>query len=153
MPGLVISLRPEERFLVNGALLKNGSKRSQIYIEDDDVYVLRLRDAIHPDNADTPIKRVYFYVQTILSGDVKVKDGIDNLLKGLKDLAAVFSGTPLEKPLTRAIKGAENRRFYSVLYALKPLFEIEAEMLMPMNAAIGAHAADVSAEAPLAHAG
>jgi len=40
-----------------------------------------------------------------------------------------------------------------VLYALKPLFEIEAEMLMPMNAAIGAHAADVSAEAPLAHAG
>lgn len=153
MPGLVISLRPKEKFLVNGALLSNGERRSQIHVEDDNVYVLRLSDALHPDNVDTPIKRVYFAVQTILSGDVKSEDGIDNVLKGLTDLALVFEDTSLEKPLNRAIKSAANKRFYSVLYALKPLFELEAKMLMPIGVGVAAPATEGSADAPLARAG
>jgi len=38
MSGLVLSLKAEEKFLVNGALLINGSKRSQIRIGADGRY-------------------------------------------------------------------------------------------------------------------
>jgi len=60
MSGLVLSLKAEEKFLVNGALLINGSKRSQIRIGGDDVNVLRLSDAMHPREITTPVRRVYY---------------------------------------------------------------------------------------------
>ena len=129
MSGLVISLKPNERFLVNGALLSNGTKRSQICVEGDDVYVLRLSDAIHPASVDTPIKRVYYLVQLILSGDVSPTDVAQRLDSGLQALRDVFANTPLAEALSKAHVSAEAGRYYSTLYALKSLFGLEAEML------------------------
>lgn len=128
MAGLVISLKPNENFLVNGALLKNGPKRGQICIGDD-VSILRMSDAIHPDEATTPVKRVYYTTQVILSCDVKASDVDVELQTGLAGLASVFEGTPIEKSVEKALKSAKAGRYYSVLCALKPLLEIESELL------------------------
>lgn len=128
MAGLVISLKPNENFLVNGALLKNGPKRGQICVGDD-VSILRMSDAIHPDEATTPVTRVYYTTQIILSCDVKACDVDVELQTGLAGLANVFEGTPIAKSIEKAIKSAKMGRYYSVLCALKPLLEIESEML------------------------
>lgn len=129
MSGLVISLKPNERFLVNGALLSNGAKRSQICVEGEDVYVLRLSDAIHPDNVDTPIKRVYYLVQLILSGDASPSEIGQRLDNGLQALTNVFMNTPLAESLSKAQKSATTGRYYSTLYILKSLLTLEADML------------------------
>lgn len=128
MAGLVISLKPNENFLVNGALLKNGPKRGQICVGDD-VSILRMSDAIHPDEATTPVKRVYYTTQVILSCDVKASDVDLELQTGLAGLATVFEGTPIAKSVEKALRSAKVGRYYSVLCALKPLLEIESEML------------------------
>lgn len=129
MSGLVISLKPNENFLVNGALLSNGSKRSQIRVHDKGVHVLRMSDALHPDEAVTPIKRVYYKVQLILSGDDIFEDMRQGILDDLDALMTVFEKTPMAAYLSRAKVALLNERFYSVLYALKSLFDIEAELL------------------------
>ncbi len=129
MSGLVIRLKPNERFLVNGALLMNGDKRSQICVPDDEVYVLRMSDALHPDEVDTPVKRVYYAVQIILSGDGKAAELESDVKKGLDALQAVFDGTPMGPTLEKAQAAYEKGRFYSVLYTLKSLFDIEAGLL------------------------
>ncbi len=129
MSGLVISLKPNERFLVNGALLLNGDKRSQICIPNDDVFVLRVSDALHPDEVDTPVKRVYYAVQIILSGDGNADALGGDVKSGLDALQAVFDGTPMSPTLEKAQKAFEKGRYYSVLYTLKSLFDIEAGLL------------------------
>jgi len=43
MAGLVLKLRPKERFMINGVVLQNGEKRSNIVVVSEDVNVLRLR--------------------------------------------------------------------------------------------------------------
>ncbi len=129
MSGLVISLKPNEKFLVNGALLMNGSKRSQICLPDDDVYVLRLSDALHPNEVNSPVRRVYYAVQLILSGDndaVKIEDDVRS---GLLALEAVFESTPLSQTLEKAKIAFLKGHFYSVLNNLKSLFPIEDAML------------------------
>lgn len=128
MAGLVISLKPNENFLVNGALLKNGPKRGQICVGDD-VSVLRMSDAIHPDDATTPVKRVYYTTQIILSCDVKACDVDVELQTGLAGLATVFENTPILKSVEKAIRSAKAGRYYSVLCALKPLLEVEDQIL------------------------
>jgi len=84
MSGLVLSLKAEEKFLVNGALLINGSKRSQIRIGGDDVNVLRLSDAMHPREVTTPVRRVYYAAQIYLSGDANPEDITCDILDGAR---------------------------------------------------------------------
>ncbi|NNC37708.1 MAG: flagellar biosynthesis repressor FlbT [Acidimicrobiales bacterium] len=129
MAGLVLSLKPNEKFLVNGALLENGPKRGQIRVEADGVNVLRLSDVIHPDDVNTPIKRVYYNAQLVLSGDMTIDEVEAQVKDGLVDLLKVFAGTEMIKNILKAANAVEHGRYYSVLCALKPLLHIEQELL------------------------
>jgi flagellar protein FlbT len=59
---LKISLKPNEKMIMGGAVIKNGSHPSVFFIENN-VLVLRERDIITEELADTPCKRIYFTVQ------------------------------------------------------------------------------------------
>lgn len=133
MSGLVISLKPNEKFLVNGALLMNGPKRSQICLPDDDVYVLRVSDALHPNEVNSPVRRVYYAVQLILSGDNKTDQIEEDVRSGLLSLEAVFEGTALSETLTKAKIAFLKGHFYSVLNNLRSLFDIEDVMLKSVS--------------------
>ena len=54
MTGLVLKLGPHERVLINGAVIENGDKRSRLAIMTPNANILRLRDAIHPEEVNTP---------------------------------------------------------------------------------------------------
>ena len=49
MSGLVLKLGPKERVLINGAVIENGDRRSRLSIVTPGANILRLRDAIHPE--------------------------------------------------------------------------------------------------------
>ena len=60
---LSLRLKPGERLIVNGAVLRNGSPRA-IEIELlNHVTTLHERDLMLPEQADTPLKRLYFEIQ------------------------------------------------------------------------------------------
>ena len=68
MSGLVLKLGPRERVMINGVVMENGDRRTRINIMTPEANVLRLRDAIHPDDAKTPVKRVCYIAQLALAG-------------------------------------------------------------------------------------
>jgi len=149
MSGLVISLKADEKFLVNGALLINGSKRSQIRIGADDVNVLRLSDALHPDEVKTPVRRVYYAAQIYLSGDAPASEITAEITAGLSSLAHVFEHTPLMPQIRKAEKSVKARRFYSLLCTLKPLMALEAKLLNIAPPSICAQEAETKMPVPL----
>ena len=63
--GLKLSLKPGEKFVVNGAVLVNADRRSSLVIENT-ASVLRERDIMQPEDANTPAKRIYFVVMMYL---------------------------------------------------------------------------------------
>lgn len=129
MPGLVLNLRPHEKFIVNGVVLKNGAKRSQIRVEDENANVLRVRDAIHPQDVDTPVKRAYYIAQLLISGDITEEDGRDRLDESLSQLSGVFQVGEASERLKKAIDAAGQGRYYSVLCQLKNILPIEQALL------------------------
>ena len=129
MSGLVLSLKADEKFLVNGALLINGSKRSQIRIGGDDVNVLRLSDALHPSEVTTPVRRVYYAAQIFLSGDANASDISSDIQDGLSALETVFENTPLLPQIRKSKKAVAAGRYYSLICALRPLLQLEADLL------------------------
>lgn len=70
MSGLILKLAPKERILLNGAVLENGDRRARLRIITPRAHILRLREALHPDQADTPLRRLCYTVQLVLTGDI-----------------------------------------------------------------------------------
>ena len=56
---LKLSLRPGEKFVVNGAVVQNGDRRAALVLQNK-ASVLREKDIMQPETADTPARRIYF---------------------------------------------------------------------------------------------
>ena len=59
---LNIELRPHEKIFINGAVIANGADRARISLLND-AAILREKDILTEEKADTPCKRVYLAIQ------------------------------------------------------------------------------------------
>jgi flagellar protein FlbT len=129
MTGLVIRLAPYERVLLNGAVIENGDRRTSLSIKTPNAHVLRLRDAIHPDQANTPVKRTCYYAQLILSGDSPEDAMRQPLMRAIEQLSQVFFDTDSRNLLTEATEAAVSSDYYKCLKALRALLPREARLM------------------------
>ncbi|MGB0497876.1 MAG: flagellar biosynthesis repressor FlbT [Rubricella sp.] len=129
MPGLVLKLRPRERILVNGVVMENGDRRSRLNILTPDANILRLRDAIHPEDANTPVSRVCYIAQLLLAGEVEEGEAHRQLLRGIEQLSQVLTDRDSRAVLTDATDALMQGNIYRCLKALRVLLPREARLL------------------------
>ncbi len=129
MSGLVLKLSPKERLLINGAVIENGDRRARLSIVTPDAHILRLRDAIHPEAAKTPVRRVCYAVQLVLSGDAKPEDVQLQLLRWIEDLSQVLTDHDSRTSLAQASAGVIEGQYYQCLKALRALLPREDRLL------------------------
>lgn len=132
MSGLVLKLAPKERVLINGAVIENGDRRSRLSIMTPNANILRLRDAIHPEDAKTPVKRVCYIAQLVLSGDVEPQEARTQLLRGIEQLSQVFKDSDSRDQLKVASEAVVAEEFYQAMKALRNLLPREERLLAAM---------------------
>ncbi len=146
MSGLVLKLAPRERVLVNGAVIENGDRRGRLCIKTPGAHVLRLRDALHPDEVTTPVKRVCYVAQLALSGDADPEEARRQLLRGIDQLAQALDDPESREALDVSRRAVMQDRVYQALRVLRTLLPLEARLLGPQPCA----AAPRAAPAPVA---
>lgn len=129
MSGLVLKLTPRERVLVNGAVIENGDRRSKLSILTPNANILRLRDAIRPDEATTPVRRVCYIAQLVLSGDAALDKAFQQLLTGIEQLSQVFQDDDSRRHLTTATDALQAQDYYRMLKSLRALLPREDRLL------------------------
>ena len=129
MPGLILKLRAHEQILVNGVIMQNGDRNARLIIKTPGANILRLRDAIHPDDVDTPVKRVCYIAQLAVAGEVEPEQAVAQLGSGIAQLQDALSGFEGCEHLDEAIDQLRRRNFYGVLRALRRVLPIEALLL------------------------
>lgn len=129
MTGLVLKLAPGERVLVNGAVILNGERRARFSILTPNAKVLRMRDALHPDEANTPVRRVCYVAQLILSGDAETDEGTKQLLLGIEQLSQVFRDPDSRALLADATKWVSAGNIYQALKSLRSLLPREERLM------------------------
>ena len=129
MTGLVLKLGPKERVLINGAVIENGDRRSKMSIVTPDAHILRLRDAIHPQEANTPVKRVCYAAQLVLTGDARPQEARLPLLRHIEELSQVFTDSDSRATIAEATSALVNDRHYQCLKALRALLPREERLL------------------------
>ncbi|RMA43492.1 flagellar biosynthesis repressor FlbT [Rhodophyticola porphyridii] len=129
MSGLVLKLSPKERVLINGAVVENGDRRSRLSIMTPNAHILRLRDAIHPEEVNTPVRRVCYIAQLVLSGDADFEDAKLQILRGMEQLSQVFTDADSRAQLAAATDHLVNGQTYQALKALRTLLPREDRYL------------------------
>jgi flagellar protein FlbT len=129
MSGLVLKLGPKERMLVNGAVLENGDRRTRLSVLTPDANILRLKDAIHPDDAHTRVRRRCYSDQLVLSGDEAVDRIRQPTLHRIEELSRVFTDHDSRALLTAATHAVLQANYYQCLKHLRALIPREDRLL------------------------
>ncbi|MEO0398779.1 MAG: flagellar biosynthesis repressor FlbT [Pseudomonadota bacterium] len=129
MSGLVLKLQPGEQILVNGVVMQNGDRRAQLRIKTKDANILRLRDAMHPDEANTPVKRVYYAAQLVVAGEAQPEEVRADLIKDINVLLGIFRDQESLTALQDALRQVEADQFYFAMRELKRVLPMEETLL------------------------
>jgi flagellar protein FlbT len=138
---LKVELKPHERIIIGSCVITNTDQRARLLIDGDNVPILREKDIMTPESADTPAKLVYLAVQLMyISPDPQNNHGTYfNLLRDI--ITAVPSAWPIIEEINSNIL---NGQLYRALKEARKLIAFERELLDRIEAM---NKADVSTAA------
>jgi flagellar biosynthesis repressor protein FlbT len=122
---LKVELKPNERIIIGQVVIRNGEGRTRFFIEGS-APILREKDILTGQTADTPAKRIYLCVQLMYL------DGFDSVQSDLYfDLINDFLGAA---PSARSLCSEINNRilsgdFYKALKTSKELIAYEKKLV------------------------
>ncbi len=122
---LVIDLKPHEKILIGEAVITNDSQRTRLHIAGNSA-IMREKDVMQEEEADTPCKKVYFLIQCMyLARNPREYHKIYfDMLKEIQEAApscALFFAQINDQIL--------GDRYYKALKLAKQLIEHERELL------------------------
>jgi flagellar biosynthesis repressor protein FlbT len=125
---LKLSLKPGEKFVLNGAVLTNGDKRASLVIQNK-ACLLRERDIMQPEDATTPVRRIYFPIMMMYLEPTETEHyHTEFALRMTEFMSAIRTGAArtLCIEISRDVMyGA----YYKALMTCKKLFDFERERL------------------------
>jgi len=134
MTGLRLKLAPNEQVLINGAVVQNGKSKVELRIKTPNTRILRLRDAIHPHDVDTPTKRVCYIAQLAVAGEVPESDALAEFRAGVQALQQVFTNPNSAQLMDEALALAADGNFYKALQNMRKLLPYEELLIGPATA-------------------
>ena len=138
---LKLSLKPGEKFVINGAVMTNGDKRTSLVLQNK-ACVLREKDILQPDDANTPARRIYFPIMMMyLDGEDTENYYNDFALRMTEFMSAVKNREALSICLniSREVMG---QAYYRALMLCRKLFDFERERLSYEPSSVQEHAAN-----------
>lgn len=122
---LRVELKPFERIIIGQSVITNSESRASFLI-DGDTPILREKDILTAETANTPVKRLYFCVQMMyLENDIpKYQDLYMGFVKDLLE-AVPSSRNEIEEASNHILSGS----LYKALRAIRKLMKREEELL------------------------
>lgn len=126
MTGLVLKLKPHEKFLINGVVLQNGDRPAKLRIRTAGASVLRLRDAMHPDTAVTPLRKIYYIAQLAVAGEVDESAAQAEMLQGVDALRSTRKEPVAQEMLLQVEQSIRDGKLFAAMRTLKRAFVLDA---------------------------
>ena len=125
---LKLSLKPHEKFVLNGAVLMNGDRRASLVIENK-ASILREKDIMQSEEADTPIKRIYFPIMMMYLDEAGADRYYDEFVRRLTEFMGVIANTDILADCVAISKNCMAREYYRALMQCRKLIDYEDERL------------------------
>lgn len=125
---LKLSLKPGEKFVVNGAVIINGDRRTTLVLQNK-ASLLRQKDILPADKVDTPTKHVYFPIMLMYMDPLGFNKYHEQFVLRMTEFMSVIEDQETKLHCVAISKDVMEGEFYKALMKCKKLFEYENSRL------------------------
>ena len=137
---LKLSLKPGERFVLNGAVVQNGDRRGVLILQNR-ASVLREKDIMQADEVTTPARRIYFPIMMMYLEEASAAKFYDELALRISEFMGATKNPALLAECVSASRHVLAREYYKALMAARKIVEYEEKVL---NVASSLQSGDVA---------
>ena len=134
---LKLSLKPGEKFVLNGAVVQNGDRRGVLVLQNK-ASVLREKDIMQPDQVTTPARRIYFPVMMMYLDEGAAEKFYDEFAARLTEFMGVVRNPGVLQDCIAVSKHVMAREYYKALMLSRKLIEYEDERLGHVSSGVSA---------------
>ena len=125
---LKLSLKPGEKFVLNGAVLANGDKRTSLVIQNK-ACVLREKDIMQPEGATTPARRIYLAIMMMFLDGVASEEPYNEFALRMTEFMSAIHTPGVLSACVEISRDVSQGAYYKALIACRKLFDFEQERL------------------------
>jgi len=123
---LKISLKPNEKMIIGGAVISNGPAKCEFVVENN-VPILRQSNIISPDQANTPARRIYLAIQLMYVDPAEIENHQKLYWQLVKDIIQAVPRTlGIIDPMNELILQGN---YYQALKSAQYLIDFEQEVI------------------------
>jgi flagellar biosynthesis repressor protein FlbT len=125
---LKLSLKPGEKFVLNGAVVENGDRRATLVLQNK-ASVLREKDIMQEHEADTPARRIYFPVMMMYLEGQASNAVYDAFVMRMTEFMNAISSSDVMAECVSVSRDVMAGEFYKALIRCRKLIAYEDERL------------------------
>ena len=121
---LKLSLKPGEKFVLNGAVVQNGERRANLILQNQ-ASVLREKDIMQEAEANTPAKRVYFPVMMMYLDADCAEDMYNEFVLKMTEFMSAIKNPEMLSQCVAVSREVMAGNYYRALNTCRRLIEYE----------------------------
>jgi flagellar protein FlbT len=125
---LKLSLKPGEKFVLNGAVVQNGDRRGVLVLQNK-ASVLREKDIMQPEEAITPARRIYFPVMMMYLDEAEAPKFYDEFALRLTEFMGAIRNPDILTECVSCSKHVLARQYYKALMGARKIVDYEDQRL------------------------
>lgn len=123
-----IGLKAGERLFINGAVIR-ADKKTNIELMNDAVFLLEAH-VLQPEEATTPLRQLYFILQTMIMDPASASAVQDMFHLVLGSVKSAFSTREILIRLDDVEELAKSERWFEAMKVVRALYPIEASLIV-----------------------
>jgi flagellar biosynthesis repressor protein FlbT len=127
---LKISLRPNEKIFIGGAVVQNGDSHADLSILSD-VPLLREKDILTEETADSHCKKIYLCVQLMYMDTANLSSYQHSYIRLIEE--AIFAAPSTMRYVAEINNDLACGRYYQALKSARKLVDYEQELIAHAN--------------------
>jgi flagellar protein FlbT len=132
---LKLSLKPGEKFVLNGAVVQNGDRRGTLVLQNK-ASVLREKDIMQAEEANSPARRVYLPVMMMYLDEADAGKYYDEFVRRMSEFMTAVSNPEILTECVGVSKHVLEREFYRALMGCRKLIDYESARLGDVAAGV-----------------
>lgn len=125
---LKLSLKPGEKFVLNGAVVQNGDRRGVLILQNK-ASVLREKDIMQVEDVTTPARRIYFPVMMMYLDESTAHRVYDEFALRVSEFMSATRNPEAMADCVAASRHVMAREYYKALMVARKLVDYEEQRL------------------------
>ena len=125
---LKLSLKPGEKFVLNGAVVQNGDRRGVLILQNK-ASVLREKDIMQAEEATSPARLIYLPVMMMYLDEAGATRYYDEFARRLAEFMSVIRNPDVLADCVAISRHAMSKEYYKALMLCRKLIDYEEARL------------------------